>query len=306
MIEMNRIELLEDCSGGLWAEAKELHAFIGVNRSYDEWLNDTIYGFVEGVDYEVYTDGSTKEYYISRIMTGDLAMMAHGEQRARENNIFEDSKVFMENTKGMLRFNIDRLKLYQEINSQSTDEFSRGINLQLRDTPFFEQFYVAVRQIRVRGRHERDALTKVIKSYYPVFGGAVFCVASEIEADYILYGLWKSPDSYEPMLKDEVVKNLEVFIDNIIEYKTEKALKDGRRCDIFVQTVNTPIIIELKTSNTDPKKQLLQYAKDYGSECELISITTSEIPANKRHPKIKYYTLQQLRSVDGWVVSCES
>lgn len=91
MVEMNRIDLIEDGSGGLWAEARDLHAFIGIDRGYEEWLDDTIlnpsHGFIEGVDYEVYLDGSTKEYYISRIMTGDLAMMAHGEQRYGEAKI---------------------------------------------------------------------------------------------------------------------------------------------------------------------------------------------------------------------------
>lgn len=91
MIEMNRINLIEDGSGGLWAEARDLHAFIGISRSYEEWLDDTIlnpsHGFAEGVDYEVYLDGSTKGYFISSIMTGDLAMMAHGERRAREDRM---------------------------------------------------------------------------------------------------------------------------------------------------------------------------------------------------------------------------
>lgn len=306
MVEMNRIDLIEDGSGGSWAEARDLHAFIGIDRGYEEWLDDTIlnpsHGFIEGVDYEVYLDGSTKEYYISRIMTGDLAMMAHGEQRARETRIFEDSKEFVGNAKKLLRLNMDRFKLYQEINSQSTDEFSRGINLQLKDTSFFEQFYVAVMKIRVRGRHELDSLTKIIKGYAPVFGEVVYWLADSVMMDFVVSGGYQSPFNNESMLKEEVLKNLQVFIDNIVESKTEKTLKDGRRCDIFVRTAHLPVIIELKAHGANPKRQLLQYEKDYGTECDLIAITTSEIPTSKRHPKIKYYTLQELRTINGWVV----
>lgn len=82
-----RVEIIE-AGNGNFIYGRDLHAFIGIGRSYEEWLDDTIlnssYAFVEDLEYEVYTSGSTKEYYISMLMAGELALLAHGEQRARE------------------------------------------------------------------------------------------------------------------------------------------------------------------------------------------------------------------------------
>lgn len=80
--------------------ARELHSFLKVGRDFSNWIKDRIaeYGFVEGVDYVVFTKFGEnpqggrpqKEYAIRLDMGKELAMVERNDEGRRARRYFID------------------------------------------------------------------------------------------------------------------------------------------------------------------------------------------------------------------------
>ena len=85
--------------------ARELHSFLKVGRDFSNWIKDRIaeYGFVEGVDYVVFTKFGEnpqggrpqKEYAIRLDMGKELAMVERNDEGRRARRYFIDCEALL-------------------------------------------------------------------------------------------------------------------------------------------------------------------------------------------------------------------
>jgi anti-repressor protein len=79
--------------------ARELHAFLGVGKDFSNWIKDRIeqYGFVEGVDYVIFSRppilasgnrGAAVEYFLSMDMAKELSMVERTEKGKEARQYF--------------------------------------------------------------------------------------------------------------------------------------------------------------------------------------------------------------------------
>lgn len=161
----------------------------------------------------------------------------------------------------------------------------------------FESFFVKASELKTTLDLEGlKFLRDLMSCYYSKFGVTpVVYLRDCIQADMCLSINRPLREYSEAEMRKEIVANFSKIFPELHFLCTEKKVEGIGRVDIFAEDVTLrPVIIELKTKNKNPNKQLLGYASAFKNPV-LIGITEWKFEEDNKLPGIEYYSFKEIQ-----------
>lgn len=161
----------------------------------------------------------------------------------------------------------------------------------------FESFFVKTSELKVSLDLEGlKVLKDLMRCYYSKFGVTPMVYLRDcIQADMCLPINRPLREYSEAEMRKEIVENFSKIFPELHFICTEKEVDGVGRIDVFAEDATLrPVIIELKSRNKNPNKQLLGYGATFENPV-LIGITEWEFEESKKIAGIEYYSFREIQ-----------
>lgn len=178
---------------------------------------------------------------------------------------------------------------------------ARDLHEALEKSNSFKDFFINVSTLRTHMNNDNlRVLRKVVWSFAERYGTeAIIYLVDSIDCEAALPMNNLEPKKItEEVMRKEIVANFNILFPKLKYLGKEVTIGEIGRADILAEDIGSSrkVIFELKTGHKNPTQQLLAYGSHYNNPL-LVGITQEPLSKNKKHPKILYLIMDDLKEI---------